>query len=223
MGVNHLKQRHHDQTIVNPGLAIRRSDGAASLRRAIQGGIALISLYAGITLTGNDDPPRATAGNSSLGSSRSEAVEVYTPLTLQSINAHMQFTERKVELNALATEVENDELGSPAVPEPVALTHPPLNNTFETEDRAGKVYRDIHPHDGRYDDPILPTDRINSLVEQDRWLRKFDEDQKRAFIEAFKANARADGLEVEVNDQLEVVRVQRIPTASRDPQNSKNP
>lgn len=217
-----MKHRNHDQTVVNPGLAIRRSEEThgSSFRRALQTGMALILLYAGISLTNYEEPK---SGRATLASAQTETDDVYSPLTLQSINAHMQFTERKAELNSLATEMENEALSSPALPEPLVLTHPRLENTFETEDRAGKVYRDIHPNDGRYDTPILPTDRINSIVEQDKWMRKFDDVQKRAFIEAFKANARADGLEVEINDRLEVVRVQRIPTAARDPQSSSNP
>jgi len=200
---------------VNPGLALRRQERESNLKQAAQAAVALLLVGLGWTVwDGADSEGRRdlTSVSYSLPSQ-----EVYSPETLERINRHMQFTEKKTELRALAVEIENFELGSSLRPgefgtSPTLYPYSAVRD-FDSENYPERVYRDIYPSEGRYDDPVLPADRIASMIEQDRWLNKYEAEQRKAFVEAVKENARAAGYELEINDQLQVVKVQRRPNS----------
>lgn len=141
------------------------------------------------------------------------------PLTIERINRHMQFTEKKSELRAMAMEAENFEMGARLKPGDFGTDDtrvPTPGNPFESENTASKVYRDIDPSRA-YDTPALPEDRVTSMLEQEQWMNKYDKKQTDAFVNQVRANARAAGYELEINDQLQVVKVHRLPNSVAPP------
>ena len=138
-----------------------------------------------------------------------------SPLTVERINRHMQFTEKKGELRAMAMEAENFELGARLKPGDFGTSEKPSfapSNHFESENIAGKVYRDTEGTN-TYDTPVLPEDRVASMLEQDQWMKKYEKKQTDAFVNSVRENARAAGYELEINDQLQVTNIRRIPNS----------
>lgn len=179
----------------------------SSLKQAAQAALALFLIGLGWTVWDSDEGGRVELA--SVSNSVTEQ-DVYSPETLERINRHMQFTEAKAQLRSWAVEIENFELGSSLKPGDVGTssnyTYSPTHD-FDSENYPERVYRDANPGAGRYDDPVLPTDRITTMVEQDQWLNKYKAEQDKAFVEQVKQNARAAGFELEINDQLQVVRI----------------
>ena len=132
---------------------------------------------------------------------------------LNKINLHMQMVERQREFNAIQAEVENIEFGSTAQPDNVGETPVPgpSINAFESENSAAKVYRDLMPNDRKFDNPALPTDRINTMVEQDQWIARFEQKTKEDYVKRFKESARLSGYAIEIDKQMQVKSIQRIP------------
>lgn len=147
---------------------------------------------------------------------RAPRPNIYTPDTVARINKHLQWTEKQSDLAALAREVENAELSpEPKMGRPVHPNKGPTN-PFESEDMAGRVYRDLEPDAGKFDSPRLPADRISSLLEQRQWVEKYDRKQTEEFIKAVRENARRAGYELQISNDLKVVNVKRLPNAVND-------
>ncbi|MGE0764789.1 MAG: hypothetical protein AB7N80_16065 [Bdellovibrionales bacterium] len=189
----------------------QKNKANSSLRSAVQTAVALLFLGLGWMMW--------DSGSQSTSSSSLKPVAPHNdlaPLTLERINHHMQFTERKNELRALAMEIENFELGKRLKPGDLGtddFQDHPAHNPFESENVAGRVYRDLNPAGNRYDNPILPEDRVNSMLEQEQWVNKYDKKQTEAFVKSVRDKARAAGYELEINDQLQVVGVRRAPNS----------
>ncbi len=137
---------------------------------------------------------------------------VFSRDTLTTINKHLQWTEKQTELNAIATSVENYEYAPSPIRAPPILVQQPLINPFQTEDAAGQVIRDLEPDHGM-DSPRLPAERISSLIEQKQWLEKYNRKQTEEFVRAVRENAREAGYQLEINDQLKVTKVKRLPNS----------
>ncbi len=186
----------------------RQSKSESSLKQAAQAALALFLIGLGWTVWDSDESGRTELASVSRAISEQE---VYSPETLERINRHMQFTEAKTQLRSWAVEIENFELGTSLKPGDLGTSTSPYTysptHDFDSENFPERVYRDANPGAGRYDDPVLPTDRITSMVEQDQWLNKYQGEQRKAFVEAVKENARAAGFELEINDQLQVVKI----------------
>jgi len=138
----------------------------------------------------------------------------YTRDTIASINRHLQSTDQKTTLSSMAVAVENAEMAPPARKEPPPAVWQPQVNPFETEDTAGQVYRDIDPESGKFIRPTLPEDRIGAMLEQRQWVDDYNRQQRDQFVQAVKNNARADGFDLQINKDLTVTKVRRIPNSA---------
>lgn len=178
------------------------------LRTTTQAALALMLLALGLMIWDQ-------GGSVSLTSVRPPQPNVYSPDTVARINKHLQWTEKQSDLKAIATEVENAMLSpEPRLGRPFHASKGAVN-PFETEDFAGKVFRDLEPDAGRFDSPYLPADRISSLIEQRQWIESYDRKQTEEFIRAVRDNARRAGYELQIDNDLKVVNVKRLPDASR--------
>lgn len=189
----------------------QKFDQTSSLRNAAQAALALGLLSLGWMMWDTQDQSK------SFSSTQPAAYNsALSPLTVDRINRHMQLTEKKNELRAMATEVENLEIGSHIRPEDfnnLGLRASAPGNPFESENSASKVLKDLEGSRA-FDTPVLPEDRVASMLEQDQWLKKHDKKQTDAFLNAVRENARAAGYDLDINDQLQVVKVRRVPNST---------
>ena len=79
------------------------------------------------------------------------------------------------------------------------------------EDKAADVYADVS-HGDRYEYEGHPGPRIESLLARRKFVHEYDKASREEYVRQFLANALKEGYLIQLNDQLEVVRVQRVPT-----------
>ncbi len=89
--------------------------------------------------------------------------------------------------------------------------------------RSEAVYRDITSGSAPSADH-WPEQRINAQLEHKRWMQDYETRYEAEFVNAFLANAREQGYEIELNDSLEVVDIKRIrrPQPLRFPQSESS-
>lgn len=161
------------------------------------------------------DEKEAKGPPSTMGSIVGSAHSKKPNIEYSRINSEMQLTEGRMELNSLAREIENSEYTTP-VRNIVEQMHamPKLYNPLETEDTAGRVYKDLETRTSQIDAPYLPEDRINALIEKQLWLNHYDSQQKEEFIKAVITNARMAGFDIQINADLQVTNVRRVPNSA---------
>lgn len=193
----------------------------SNVQSAIQSALAFLLLCVGWLMWD------ARIQETSMSSEKSIAVNTrFAPLTLDRINRHMQLTEKKSELRTLAMEMENVDL-SPPLKDSNLRTHQevypgPAVNQFESENVAARVLRDTGERtDQEFDNPYLPQDRVTAMLERDQWNGKYDKQQLEAYVAQVRANARAAGYVIEINDQLEITRARRAPNSIAPPEVEK--
>jgi hypothetical protein len=171
-----------------------------------QTALALLLLALGLMIWDRGSQPMILAG-------AVRESPVYTRATIDRINQHLQQTEKQSDLSSLAMEVENANLAPAARVAPPIVAYKPYVSPYESEDTAGQVYQDLEPSAGSFDRPHLPEDRIDALIEQRQWLENYNRRQTEQFIRAVKQNARAAGYDLQINNELKVTNVRRIPNA----------
>ncbi|MBX7232722.1 MAG: hypothetical protein K1X29_11630 [Bdellovibrionales bacterium] len=148
---------------------------------------------------------------------------------LNLINKNLQSTEQKIEHLSLLSELENNTLESLTKSKESDLSfsnsnlQSPLTNPFESEDRSGRVFNDLNPkikYDGQ---APSPQDRVASLVEQEQWLKKYENKQRELFVKQFLNNAKAAGYNIKLNSNLQVIGVERIPNSDTSATVYSNP
>lgn len=149
--------------------------------------------------------------------------------SLTRVNRYMQLAGKAIEVQAEKTDIEN-KLSTVAIDKdmieqssqlPVAGD---LGLLFSQEDYAQKIANDLKvsdPH-SEVDFPNLPEDRLNQKIKLRQWVREYDQDYKRRYVDAFIENARKGGFAVQLNDDLQVIGVKRIarPEPLRFPQST---
>jgi hypothetical protein len=79
-------------------------------------------------------------------------------------------------------------------------------------DGSDDIYEEIFGDEAIYDNHLNPSERIEAKLLKMKMLEEYDYQQKLAYIEAFIKNAYEEGYQVEINDELEVVRIKKITT-----------
>ena len=173
-------------------------------RSAAQSALALILLALGLMVWDQEGGKQASLVHES-------HPNTFSRDTVATINKHLQWTEKRVELNTVAVDVDNQELAStPTIEASPVVLHMTMD-PFATEDAAGQVLLELEPGRGHYDSPRLPAERITSIVEQKQWMKTYNKKQTEAFVRAVRENARNAGYQLEINDQLKVTNVRRMP------------
>lgn len=139
--------------------------------------------------------------------------------TLNTINHYLQMTHKEKELKEMSMELENNNLagaiGHGQVRQDIDLPAKEFGIDLQQEGVNKHLNEDLS-QDGPQELSIDA--KIQSGVALKNWVYKFEERQRREYIRAFLENARADGLNIRLNDNLEVVSVERIDPVARDPQ-----
>lgn len=139
----------------------------------------------------------------------------------QIINQHLQEVHRDLELARMTVEVENAEMAPELRENHLSYRVDDayrgerlLGLKMEQEDTADRVYRDLaRPDGGRKH--WSPDETINDRLALRQWVNEYDQKLQQYYIEQFLQNARDAGYEVELNQELEVVRVRNVPTERR--------
>lgn len=136
---------------------------------------------------------------------------------VQRVNEHLKIIETTQEIREIQSRLDTPQ-GSSLAPADINSL-PQYDNLqyrrFEEEDQARRVYEDLNPSTKSFDTPLTPEERINAALANKRWMKDYEEHQKQEYIRAFVENARSQGFEVQINDQLEVVSVKEIPLDKR--------
>lgn len=125
------------------------------------------------------------------------------------INRHMQDFELKKDIKRMHAELEwedNQAKMPSAIPEE---GEKPQVMDASVYDHASKVYADLNP-DEKGIRTVLPSERIQSKLANRQWLKEYDQETRRQYIYAFIDNMRKDGFNVKLNNNLEVVGVERF-------------
>ncbi len=145
----------------------------------------------------------------------------------QGVSAHLQGIERKKASREWQVEQANRDL-APSLGQFLGAsqespgTLPPHLANLPPDRSSEKVYRDIST-DRSYADSHLADRRIDSQLAHRQWMEEYEALYEAEYIKAFLANARAQGYEIRLNDDLEVVDIRRIrrPEPMRFPQSEE--
>lgn len=181
-------------------------------------GLAFFALAVGLVVLSLHLSNTQTAGQKQLASVNPEKV------LNDKINTYLQETARRREIEKMDLELEKDKVKSefaPGAPQAYApVPNPsskPLGVYLDQEDPASEVYKDLYGRNSGAGRPILPEDRINMRIEQRKWINQLQISERKQFIKNFLARARAAGYDLELNDDLVVVKVKRLTNHPRIP------
>lgn len=128
----------------------------------------------------------------------------------EQINKHLQEMELKKSFNQMSAELEWDYSRSALpseMPNSEDENQPQVLDT-SVQDAASKVYADLNP-DEKGMRTVLPAERIQSRIAHRQWTKEYDQSLRREYVHAFVDNMRNDGFQVKINEDLEVVAVEK--------------
>lgn len=133
------------------------------------------------------------------------------------MDRQLQDGAKNTELNALRTQLENKKLVPPLDKDQVGRLQRYQHDVYHgftreiPEDHANRVYddtsrADVYEHRGH------PEARIETLIFRRKFIEEYDRAQRIRYVRQFLKNAEEQGYLVQLNDNLEVVQVRKIPT-----------
>ncbi|MCB0340888.1 MAG: hypothetical protein H6626_10615 [Pseudobdellovibrionaceae bacterium] len=158
----------------------------------------------------------------------------FTPDLVRALNRRMRLTNTTADLQKAHVMVQNEKLAprvNDATISALDKSSPKFAHEYglqlEPEDHAKKVYQDMEALRQRQigDDGFVGADTEISLrLGKDEWSDQYDETYKQEFVNAFLENAKKDGWSVQLNKNLDVVGLTRVPTNNpiRLPQSTKS-
>ena len=175
----------------------------------------LIIVLIGILSDRTGLAPQFHVRDSSTGDPRQGSL---TRDNLKTINRSLQEVNKKRELESLRVQIENQmtahglEASSLSSQEKEQALSGSTTSPIDLvgEDRAKGAYIAANPNPNRYDIQTLPSERIDQTLELRKFVGEYDRRLDQAYMRAFLENARRDGLDVEVNEVGEVIKVRRI-------------
>jgi hypothetical protein len=140
------------------------------------------------------------------------------------INRYLQETARRRELTKMDLELEGEKVKSEFPSDsatysahPVPEESKSLGVFLDQEDSAGKVYKDLYGRNDSSAETMLPEERINMRIAQRKWINELEMNQRRQFINNFLKSARDAGYDLELNENLVVVKVKKLQQKPRIP------
>ncbi len=137
------------------------------------------------------------------------------------VNYHLRELERRQNKEKLDVQFENSKSKTLSIKE-----HGYLKKKFSTEENGVRFdeevnYADINDNLDEEEEGVV--DGIRQQLQRAYEDQEYNEAYKKAYIHEFVENARREGFEVSINDDLEVVRVRRIrePSGYRSPDSVK--
>jgi hypothetical protein len=148
-------------------------------------------------------------GSNSSSSKYADGSKKLKPKTLEQIDQELKKGLKKIEISATQAELDNNQ--APPVPEEAYVPGRegggvnPLQ--FDQENPGQRVQMDTEQ---RQQKRGTPDQRISSKVERDAWIRDYEKRQKATYVREFIENARRNGVDVQLNENLDVVGLQRF-------------
>ncbi|MCB0406770.1 MAG: hypothetical protein KDD34_01125 [Bdellovibrionales bacterium] len=144
-------------------------------------------------------------------------VDIVHQKALALINKNLQDDARVLELKEQAIELNNekflDQINQKLKHQMATvqlLNQQGLGVEVFVDDGSSAVYEDLNEKNEVYDSQLTPAEKIELKMQRTRELADYQLNQKKQFVRAFLENARKKGVDVVLNDQLEVVNVRRI-------------
>lgn len=125
------------------------------------------------------------------------------------INKHLHDLELKKSFNKMSAQLEWEDSYSELPSETMKDEELPKHLDANVYDPASKVYADLNP-DQKGIRTVLPSERIQSKIANRGWVKEYDHEIRKEYVYAFIDNMRRDGYDVRINDNLEVVSVQKM-------------
>ncbi len=133
----------------------------------------------------------------------------------ESLNRSLQDVAKKIEFQQMKAQLEN-QMTAPKLGENSTMSSESdrmSGITLATEDLGMKAVKDVQL-DRR---PSSPTaeDRIEQEIELKKFMSEYNKNLNKAYLKEFVENAREGGYHVVLNDQSEVIKVQKIRKSPR--------
>ena len=168
-------------------------------------GLAATLVLAAFLIDSNPNAKSMSSGGVSQQSSLSESP------TDEQINAKIKDTTWRLEIKRKDIELENE-----AAP---PLTDPSVSNrgdknvlplTFEQDSHVYDVMKEIESK-GKRKGGLTPDERISLKLQVDNWMHEHRERLNKEYVRQFLLNAKAKGIEIKLNEDLDVVGLEQHP------------
>ncbi|MCB0351166.1 MAG: hypothetical protein KDD38_08280, partial [Bdellovibrionales bacterium] len=154
-----------------------------------------------------------TAEMHELGSTQAHNKKMQQRKILKRLDYDLKDSAIRDELKRFATEAENE--ASSSVDENAALENSShLENinplVFDQENAGQRVLRDTEDARVGRGRPLTPEQRIAAKIERDLWSQDYETRQRAEFVKQFLENARKNGVDIRLNDNLDVTGIDRF-------------
>ena len=166
--------------------------------------LGVLLLFAGATLFVKPD----------LLSQKSEMSSIEQQRNIeQSIDRNLKAADVRRQLEALKVQIENEKAEKLREIDAITSNGAPGNLKLEQESHAETVMQELEQQSLRGDEGYLdPSDVVERRIARDQVIADYDRKYKREYIRRFIQNARDNGLEVELNEDLEVIGIRELPS-----------
>ena len=131
----------------------------------------------------------------------------------QSIDRNLKAADVKRQLEELKVRIENEKAQRLREIEAYNRGGNPTNLQLKQESHASDIMAEIEENSLRGDEGYLdPSDVVERRIARDQVLADYDRKYKKEYIRSFIQNARDNGLEVELNEDLEVIGIRELPS-----------
>lgn len=132
-----------------------------------------------------------------------------TPKSLNDqINKHMQDMEVKKSFSRITAELAWED-AQVDMPETLPSEDPQAQVLdVSVQDTASRVYADLNP-DAKGIRSALPSEKIQSKIAHKEWTKEYDHSLRKEYVHAFMDNMEKDGYQIKLNENLEVVAVEK--------------
>ena len=167
--------------------------------------LGILLLFAGGALFVNPD----LVSNKSDQSSYQDQQQIID----QSIDRNLKAADIERQLEELKVRIENEKAERLREIEAYNRGGNPNNLQLGQESHAADIMQEIEQNSLRGDEGYLdPSDVVERRIARDQLLADYDKKYKKEYIKRFLQNAADQGLEVELNDDLEVIEIRELPS-----------
>lgn len=154
---------------------------------------------------------RGTKDQASYGADPVRAEERRRREALNQVEQNLKEAHLKEATRVHMTEIEND-IAAPVVPygtTPIMDDGQPHPLVFDQENPGRRVLEDVEPRRPRRS--LTPDQRITSKIERESWSRDYNKKYEQEYVRQFLENARRKGVEIRLNENLDVTGIETFP------------
>ncbi|MCA9319037.1 hypothetical protein KDA06_05380 [Candidatus Saccharibacteria bacterium] len=134
---------------------------------------------------------------------------------IELVNKNLQMNQKLKELRAMGVEIKNEkaleQYRQKLTYDHATAADRDLGVEILIEDGSTSTYEDLNPHQGIYNGQLTPDEKIEMRLNQQRDIAVYERNQKLQYVRQFLENARKQGYDITLNENLEVVKVRKIP------------